>query len=213
MDDLTFRVLGARVERHAAVPTLVFELLVEERSGEFIDGVALRSQLRIEPQRRRYGEAEAARLVELFGETPRWGDTLKPFLWVQTATMVPAFRGSTRVDLPVACTYDFEVAAAKYLHALEGGEIPVLLLFSGTVFARREERLSVRQIPWDREAPFRLPVRLWREMMDQYFPDGGWLRLRSETLNDLLRCKARRALPSWDAVLRTLLVEAGEVPP
>ena len=50
--------------------------------------------------------------------------------------MVPSFTGSCELDLPVPCTYDFEVAASKYLHALGDGEVPLLLLFSRAESAR-----------------------------------------------------------------------------
>ena len=72
------------------------------RSGAPVHAVALRCQVRIEPQRRRYDDAEEAGLLDLFGPRPRWGDTLKPFLWMHASTMVPGFTGSTEVDLPLA---------------------------------------------------------------------------------------------------------------
>jgi hypothetical protein len=136
MTELGIRAIGARTEPHAAVPTLLFDLALEETTGQLVESIALRCQIRIEPHRRRYSPEEQHSLLELFGETPRWGDTLKPFLWTHASTIVPRFSGSTRAELPVTCTYDFEVAASKYLHALEGGEIPTLLLFSGTVFVQ-----------------------------------------------------------------------------
>jgi hypothetical protein len=197
-----FRVTGARAEPYAAAPTLIFELGVEAGA---VESIALRCQIRIEPRRRRYTPAEEQQLVELFGATPRWGDTLKPFLWTHVATVVPGFTGTTQVELPVPCSYDLDVAAAKYFHGLEDGEIPLLFLFSGTVFARGPNGLSAAQIPWDREASYRLPVPVWRAVMDAYFPNSGWLRLRRETLDALTRVKARRALPTWDDVIAVLL--------
>jgi hypothetical protein len=210
MTELGIRAIGARTEPHAAVPTLLFDLALEETTGQLVESIALRCQIRIEPHRRRYSPEEQHSLLELFGETPRWGDTLKPFLWTHASTIVPRFSGSTRAELPVTCTYDFEVAASKYLHALEGGEIPTLLLFSGTVFVQGPTGLSVSQIPWEKEASFRLPVRVWREMMDRYFPNSGWLRLQTDTLDLLMRCKARRAVASWDQLVVSLLKDAGE---
>jgi Family of unknown function (DUF6084) len=198
-----FGIVGARVEPYAAVPTLIFDLAVE---GGDVESIALRCQVRIEPHRRRYGPDEERKLVELFGETPRWGDTLKPFLWTHVATVVSGFRGRTQVELAVPCTYDLDVAAAKYFHALDGGDIPLLFLFSGTMFTRTDGgALRVAQIPWDREISYRLPVRLWRELMDAYFPGSGWMRLRHDTLDALLAFKARRALPTWDDVMAALL--------
>jgi len=210
MSELTFAILGVRVEPYAATPTLVFRLRVEALGGETVHTLALRCQIRIEPQRRRYAADEGAALEELFGGTERWGDTLKPFLWTHVSTMAPGFTGAGEFDLVVPCTYDFEVAAAKYLHALEGGEIPLLFLFSGTVFAKGEDGLRVTQIPWDREARHRLPVATWRELMDRYHPNAGWLRLRRDTLDALLRLKARRAVATFDEVIDMLLAGAGE---
>jgi len=208
MSGLVIRALGARAERHAAVPTLLFEL--EIHAPEPVESISLRCQIRIEPGRRKYSTAEEGPLLELFGEPPRWGETQKAFLWTHASTVVPAFTGSTRIELPVTCTYDFEVAASKYLHALEDGDIPTLLLFNGAMFSHRGGALSVTQIPWDVESPLRVPVRVWREMMDAYFPSSGWLRLHKDTIDALLRCKAQRALASWDELMLVLLREAGE---
>jgi len=207
MIELGFRITGARAEPFAATPTLMFGLAVTERGGETIESIALRCQIRIEPQRRRYTAAEESHLVELLGETPRWGDTLKPFLWTYTSTMVPGFRGEAAVDLPVPCTYDLEVAAAKYFHALEVDTIPTLFLFSGTVFVRGAGGLRVQPVPWDKDATFRLPVSVWRGLMDNYFPSSGWLRLHRDSLDALTRFKAQRALATWDDVVKALLEE------
>jgi hypothetical protein len=124
--------------------------------------------------------------------------------------MVPSFTGSTEIDLPVPCTYDFEVAASKYLHALGDGEVPLLLLFSGTVFTKGLSGFSVDQVPWHKEATYRLPVAVWREIMDRFFPGAGWIRVRRDTLDALQRFKAVRALPTWDDALEALFKEAGE---
>lgn len=210
MTTLDFEVLSARAEPHAAVPTIMLRLRIAETSGVDIHALALRCQIRIEPQRRRYNMVEEERLYELFGETPRWGDTLRPFLWTHLSSMVTGFAGSTEVDLPVECSYDFEVAGAKYLHALADGEIPVLLLFSGTVFTRGASGFAAEPIAWNQEASFRLPVAVWRGVMDLYFPNSGWLRVGRDTLDELQRFKAARALPTWDQALEQLLKRAGE---
>jgi hypothetical protein len=213
MIDLGFSVLGVRAEPYAAVPTLIFRLRVTESTGERIHAVALRCQIQIEPRQRHYAAPEGERLLELFGETQRWGDTLKTILWTHASLMIPGFTGSTEVDLPVACTYDFEVIAAKYFHALDDGEIPLLLLFSGTVFTRGQTGFSVEPVPWEKEAPFRLPVKVWRELMDSYFPGGAWIRLRRESFDALHHFKGRRALPTWDDAVEALLAAAGEGEP
>jgi Family of unknown function (DUF6084) len=210
MTVLAFSVLDARAEPHAAVPTIMVRLRIDEVDGGSVHALALRCQIRIEPQRRRYNGAEEARLDELFGETPRWGDSLRPFLWTHVSTTVPGFAASTEVDLPVVCTYDFEVAGAKYLHALSDGEIPLTLLFSGTVFTRGTSGFSAEPVAWDLEANYRMPVSVWRGVMDLYFPNSGWLRIGRDTLDALQRFKVGRALPTWDLAFEQLLKQAGE---
>jgi hypothetical protein len=210
MPQLTFAVLGAHAEPYAAVPTLSFSLRVGEAAGQPIHTIALRCQVQIEPRRRPYTAAEEARLLELFGEPKRWGDTLKTLLWTQASLMVPGFTESTEVALPITCTYDFEVTAAKYFQALDEGEIPLLFLFSGTIFAKNGSGVTVEPVPWEKEASFRLPVKVWREVMDQYFPGSAWIRLRRESFDALHRFKGRRALPTWDDAVEALLQAAGE---
>jgi hypothetical protein len=208
--DLVFDCIDGQPDRYAAVPTLQLKLRISETTGAQVHAIALRCQIRIEPQRRRYSPEEAGGLLELFGEPPRWGDTLKPMQFATVSLMVPGFTGSVEADLPVPCTYDFEVAAAKYLHALGDGEVPLLLLFSGTVFTKGISGFSVTQVPWHKEATYRLPVSVWREIMDRFFPGSGWLRVRRDTLDALQRFKAVRALPTWDDALEALFKEAGE---
>ena len=210
MAELVFDCLDAKPDRWAAVPTLLFRLRIADAGGQRIHTIALRCQLRIEPQRRRYSPEESGDLLDLFGEPARWGETLKPLQFANVSVMIPGFAGNIELDLPVPCTYDFEVAAAKYLHALDDGEVPLLLLFSGTVFAKGNGGMTVEQVPWHKEASYRMPVKVWRELMDLYFPDSAWIRLRRDTLDDLQRFKARAALPTWDQALAVLLERAGE---
>ncbi|HEX3090646.1 MAG TPA: DUF6084 family protein [Ilumatobacteraceae bacterium] len=210
MSPVAFEIVGARVEAYAAVPTLMLRLRIVAADGEPIHALALRSQIMIEPKRRQYDADEERRLTELFGETPRWGDTLQPFLWTNVSLTVAGFTGTTEIDLPVVCTYDFEIAAAKYMHSLDSGEIPIVALFSGTAFARSAAGLNASPISWSEEASYRLPVSLWRDMMNLYFPNTGWLRLRRETLDALQRYKSERALLTWDETFEQLLKEAGE---
>jgi hypothetical protein len=135
MPDLNFEVVGAEAPTFAAVPTLIFKLRIDNAiDQERIFTVTLRCQIQINVTRRRYSPEAQARLLEVFGEPKRWGETLRPLLWTHTSTVVPQFSGSTIVDLPVPCTYDFEVAGTKYFDALEEGEIPLTFLFSGTIF-------------------------------------------------------------------------------
>ena len=206
MPDLDFAVEGAEVLEFAAVPSLLFKVRIENLEGEPIRSVALNTQIRIAATQRHYDAAEQERLLELFGEPSRWKDTLRSLLWTHTVLQVPPFSGSTVADMPVPCTYDLEVVAAKYFYALEDGEVPLEFLFSGTVFYAGEgERLQVARISWEKEAEFRLPVRLWREMMDHYFPNSAWIRLRRDAFDQLYDYKIRKGLPTWEAAVEALL--------
>jgi hypothetical protein len=205
--DLSFQVEGAEAVPFAASPLLSFKLRISNAdASEQIHTVALRCQIQIETTRRLYTAEEKERLRDLFGEPERWGQTLRAMLWTHATAIVTPFEGSTLVDLNVPCTFDFNVAATKYFAGLESGEVPLNLLFSGTVFYEGGERgLQVAQIPWDREAHFRLPVRVWEEMMEQYYPNSAWLRLRRDVFDHLNAYKMRRGIPTWEQTLEELL--------
>lgn len=205
MSQLAFAVLGARSEPFAVAPQLSLRILVEESTGADIYAIALRAQIMIEPQRRRYATAEAERVVDLFGTKERYGETLRPLLWTHAVQMVSAFRGSTDIELPLACSYDFEVAAHKYLSALDDGDIPLNLLFSGTVIERGETGVASGFVPWSCEARFALPVAVWRATMDAHFPNATWIRVSRDTFDDLQRYKAAAHYPSWDIALSRLI--------
>ena len=62
------------------------------------------------------------------------------------------------------------------------------------------------QISWDKEARFRLPVAAWRDMMDHYYPNSAWLRLRRDTFERLADYKRRHAAsPRWDQTIEQLV--------
>ncbi len=207
MTDLIFGCTGAAAERYAATPTLTFQLTITERSGARIHAIALRCQIRIEPHRRRYSPAEARRLHDLFGDPSRWAETVKPIQLATVTTMVPAFTALTDVEVPVPCTYDLEVASARYLHGLDDGTVPMLMLFSGTIFVATDTGYSVELVPWSSEATYRMPVSVWQDLVEAHFPGSAWLRCSRETLDELSEFKAERALPTWDATLAALLAE------
>lgn len=206
MSGVSLSIAGARTAPYALVPTIDVRLRAEDTGTHPIQSIQLRTQIRIEPERRRYTEDEQQRLLGLFGEPERWADTLQPFLWTHVTIPVGRFTGSTEVTLPVECSYDLEVATGQYLHSLGDGEIPLIFLFSGTVFRHGPEGITIEQIDWERgEARYRLPVDVWRATMDTAFPDCGWLRLGRETLDRLLVFKSAQALPTWEATLLRLL--------
>jgi len=200
-----FSVVDIFAEPYAAAPQLTARLRILESSGETIHAIALRCQVRIEPQRRRYEEADESGLRALFGDRDRWVDTLKPFLWMQCNAMVQGFTGITEVDLALPCTYDFEVTGSRYLHAVTEGTIPLALLFSGTIFTKGANGFGVQQVPWDCEANYALPVTVWQQMIDSYFPNTGWIRLDHDVLDSLADFKSRHGLTTWEETVATLL--------
>jgi len=205
--DLNFQVEGAEAIAFAASPLLAFKLRITNANAEEpIHSVALRCQIQIEVTRRRYSQQDQERLLDLFGEPERWGQTLRNMLWTHANAVVPPFTGSTIVDLQVPCTFDFNVAAAKYFYGLEDGEVPLNLMFSGTVFyANDEGNLQVSQISWDKESRYRLPVSAWQQMMDIYYPNSAWLCLRRDVFDRLYQYKVKRGIPTWEQALEGLL--------
>jgi hypothetical protein len=212
LPDLDFEVESADVLPYAAVPTILFRLgITNAVEGEVVDSVSLRSQIRIAATQRRYGPEEQEKLRELFGEPSQWKETLRSLLWTNTDTTVPGFSGGAVFEMPVTCTYDFDVVGTKYFAALDDGEIPLEFLFSGTVFYKNGTgALQVARISWEKEARFRLPVALWKEMMDHYFPNSAWLRIRKDTFDRLYEYRSRNALLTWDRTLVSLLDSAEE---
>lgn len=205
MAELKFTCLDVKPEAYAVAPTLIFRLRIEAEAGKRVRAITLRTQIRIEPAHRGYDEQDAEKLLELFGERGRWGDTLKPFQFAHASTTVASFTGSIEVDVPVPCTYDMEVAAGRYFHALKDGEIPFILLFSGMIFGDGDKTLWIEQVPWHAEARYRMPVSVWQKMMDEHFPGSGWLRLRRDTIDALAEFRAARALPTWDDAILAVL--------
>ena len=208
MIDLTFHIESVESPPYAAAPLLMFKLRVaDDEARTHIHSVALRCQVRIEPARRRYEPAEQEQLLDLFGEPSRWGQTLRSMLWAHTSAVVKPFVGSTIVDLPVPCTYDFNVAATKYFYALEAGDVPLCFLFSGTIFYAADDdgALQVAQIPWEKEANYRLPIGAWKEMMELYYPNTAWLCLGKDVFDRLYRYKMAAGLPTWEQALERLL--------
>jgi hypothetical protein len=203
--ELVFDCVGATADRYAVLPSMTLKLRITETSGVRVEAIALRCQVRIEPHLRRYSAEEAEGLHDLFGDTSRWADTVKPMQFTTVSTMVPGFSGATTHDLPLLFPYDLEVAATKYFSALDDGVIPLLLLYSGTVFGLQDGRLSVQQLSWSKESTYPLPVALWRETVNLHYPDSAWFRVGRDTMAALRQFKSRNALPTWDATITALL--------
>jgi hypothetical protein len=202
--ELAFAVEDVTAVVHAVVPTLCFRLRLDAGERE-VRSLGLNVQVRIDATRRAYEPGDEERLLELFGGRERWGTTLRSLMWTSVSVTVPRFTGATIVPLHVPATYDFEVLAAKYLNALEGGDVPVELLFAGTLFYQAAGGLQAAPISWEHEARAALPVAVWREAIDTAFPGSAWLRVGRDAFDRLWAYRASRSLPSWEATLDELL--------
>ena len=213
MPDLNFQVESVEVVPYAATPLLAFRLRVENAvAGEVIHTAALRCQIQIEATRRSYTPEEQSRLLDLYGEPERWSQTLRTLLWTHADVVVPQFTGVTHVNLKVPCTFDFNVAATKYFHGLTEGDLPLEFLFSGMVFyGDHNGALQVSPISWQKEAKFRLPQKVWRELIDSYYPNTAWLCLRRDVFDRLHQFKMSRGIPTWEQAFESVLA-ASEAP-
>lgn len=190
----------------AAAPTMVFQARATDTGAHEIQSLALSVQVMIEPASRGYDPDTRSRLTELFGPPARWAASTQGLYWGQVAIVVPSFRESTGFAIELPCTYDLEVAAAKYFHALDYGGVPLAFHFSGQVFYRgKDGRLQVTLVPWSRTSHFLMPVAAWKAMITEHYPGVGWVKLSEETLRALNERRASRGLPTFDACVRELL--------
>lgn len=214
MPELNYQVLSAIPVPFAAIPLLAFrlELVNQDPSARVHSGI-LRCQIQIEATRRRYDSEEQARLLDLFGEPERWGTTLKTLLWTHVTVAVPQFSSRTIIDVPVPCSFDFNVAATKYFDGLTSGDLPLIFLFSGTVFyeSDADRTLQVAPISWEKEAKYRVPVKVWRDLIAHYYPNSAWLRLHRDTFDRLADYKRQHAIPTWEEALDRILSGSQQV--
>jgi Family of unknown function (DUF6084) len=227
MSELNFQIDAVEALKHAASPALVFKLRATRPAQPAVDGttqldlarvddlldfpiqsVLLQCQIQIESARRKYTPDEQSKLQDLFGKPERWTQTLRTMYWTTESVNVPGFKDSTVVDLRVPCSFDFNLAATKYFAGLSDGHVPLCFLFSGTVFYTGENGLQIGQIPWNKEAKFRLPVAVWHDMMNHYYPNGAWLRLRRDVFDQLFQYKVDHGIPSWEQAIEKLLAAA-----
>jgi hypothetical protein len=212
MPDLQFTIERTDVVPYAAVPMVVFKVRIANNpSNQMVHTVALRAQIQIEATRRKYNANEQAKLMDLFGEPDRWGQTLRSMLWTHASVVVPRFAGHTLADISVPCTFDFNIAATKYFHGMTSGDLPLCFQFSGTVFYQGEdETLQVAPISWDKEANYRMPVTVWKDLMDAYYPNSVWLSLQRDTFEKLYQYKVREGIPTWEETLERALTALAE---
>lgn len=210
MPDLSFEILSAAPARDMLTPALSFDLRVVNRFPEqSIHTVLLRCQVQIEVARRRYSSLEQTQLRELFDDPSRWGDTLRPMTWANLSVSIPPFQGSTVFPLVVPCTFDMNAASAKYFLGIDGGEVPITFLFSGSVFHDAGQgTLQVVPISWNKEARFRLPVETWKSLLDLHYPNAICLNLRRDVFDELYRFKMTHGLATFDETIERMLAAA-----
>jgi Family of unknown function (DUF6084) len=214
MPDLNYRISGVEPAARGLTPLLNFKLQIEAAAADSIQGLLLNAQIQIQSPQRAYTDQEKEKLVELFGTPERWGQTLRNRLWTHAHTNVGAFRGATEALLAVPCTYDLNVASAKYFYALEAGEVSLLFLFSGSIFYLTPEgRLQVEQVSWNKECVYRMPVCLWRDLMSSHYPNSSWLPLRLDVFERLYAFRRLHGLPTWEATVEQLLSPIDEALP
>jgi hypothetical protein len=209
MPDLDFRVTGVEPATRGMVPLLLFHLEVTNTpADESIQSAALQVQIQFQCPQRAYSGAEKERLADLFGAPERWGQTLRNRLWTLANTTLGPFCGVATARLPVPCTFDLNVSAAKYLYALEEGEVPLLFLFSGTVFySAQDGRLQAQRISHEKECAWRMPAQVWRGLMDHHWPNSAWITLHRDVFDRLCEFKRRNGFPTWEQTLERLLAE------
>lgn len=207
MPDLSFRITGVDSGSRGLTPLLHFKLEVTNSPpAESIHTIMLQAQIQIQAPQRTYVASEKEKLEDLFGTPDRWGQTLRNRLWTHASTCVRSFEGTTEAQLPVTCTYDLNVSATKYFYALENGEVPLLFLFSGTIFyAGAGGQLQVQQIPWDKECSYRMPIKVWQMLMDHHYPGMAWISLRRDIFDRLYAYKRQHGFASWDQAIEQLL--------
>src|SRR5579871_2644588 len=168
--DLTFAVERVSPVVHAVSPQMIFHVRIVNAGVERINAIVLDCKLHIEPPRRPPSAQANDRLEELFGEPSHWADSAQSMPWARATAVVAPFAGSTRCDLEVPCSFDFNVAATKYFYGLDASSAPLRAEFSGTVFCDGK----AIPIPPGKQVRFGLPSRAWTDLMDAYYPHSVW---------------------------------------
>ncbi|GAA2250763.1 DUF6084 family protein [Actinomadura sp. NPDC048955] len=207
--ELGLDLLGIEPEAFAATPTLSLRIGLRRLDGGPVQCVLLTTTVTIAAARRGYDDAERDRLAGVFGPPEMWDRSLRGLTWARVGATVPTFRGAAEATLSLPCGHDMQVAADRYLHALGGGDVPLDLVFNGTVFYPGEDgALRTGQIPWQHEATGDLPLQVWRDLMGRYYGTARWLRLDDDCFGRLSAYRARRAHSSFDDTVDELLRHA-----
>ena len=165
-------------------------LRIEGVGAAPVRSILLDVQIQIAARRRSYDGVEAPSGCSSCSEPRSAGaTTLRTLPWTRTTLVVPPSQAPPRSSLELVCTYDLEVTAARYLHALrDEGECR-----SSSCSAARcstpaaSGQLQTARIAWDREAEYGLPVAVWREAMDRHFPTAPGCASSQEQLRPAAR--------------------------
>jgi hypothetical protein len=207
MPELDFEITGVEAVARGLTPLLHFKLAIRSQpETEAIQTVMLHVQIQVQSPQRSYNANEKENLVDLFGKPERWGSTLRNRLWGVSNVTVPGFSGRAEANLPMPCTFDLNVAASKYFYALEGGDVPLLFLFSGSIFYENNDgRLQVQQISWNKECTYKMPIQVWKDMMGEHFPNSAWLYLQRGVFDRLYAYKRDHGFTTWEETVACLL--------
>jgi hypothetical protein len=210
MPELNFNITGVEAATRGVVPLMQFKLQVNTaNSAGSIQGLILNAQIQIQSPQRVYSPSEKERLVDLFGAPERWGQTLRNRLWTHANCTVGAFTGAAETLITVPCTFDLNIGATKYFYALDDGEVPLLFLFSGSAFyLSAEGKLQVERISWDKECTYRVPVKCWKGLMEEHYPNASWLYLKRDIFDRLYKYRRQNGLATWEQTLEALLNES-----
>jgi hypothetical protein len=207
MPELNFKITGIEAATRGLVPLIQFKLQVHTaNSHECIQGLLLNAQIQIQSPQRVYSPSEKERLVDLFGEPERWGQTLRNRLWTHANCTLGAFTGAAETVITVPCTFDLNIAGTKYFYALEDGDVPLLFLFSGSIFyVSPEGKLQVERISWNKECTYRMPVKCWKDLMEEHYPNCAWLYLKRDVFDRLYKYRIQNGMATWEQTLESLL--------
>jgi len=209
MPELNFRITGVEAATRGLVPLMQFRLQINTAdSAESIQGLLLNAQIQIQSPQRVYSPSEKERLVDLFGAPERWGQTLRNRLWTHANCTVGAFTGAAEAVITVPCTFDLNIAATKYFYGLDAGEVPLLFLFSGSaLYLSAEGKIQVERISWDKECAYRMPVKCWKELMEEHYPNCAWVYLKRDVFDRLYKYRRQNGIATWEQTLGALLDE------
>ncbi len=190
---------------------LMLDLQVSEPSGRPVYMIGLTIQLMIEPARRGYDDLTRERLAGLFGAPERWAVTTHSLVWAQLDVARPGVHGFDHGDGADGVQLRPRGSRRQVPDALPDGEVPMALHFSGIVYYPNERGgLQMVLVPWSCSIDYRMPVAMWRETIDHYYPNTGWVTLRSATLAALEHERVQRGLPTYDACISELLEGEGD---